>query len=381
MKLVFIFIKKLPLAIFRNSYLLALLFSSSLARPVLAADEPPPPRLSAEFLFELQYDNRFHSENNDHEQRDLYTTVESGISLRLLDPLALYADLIFEPIAGLDDGRNRYFDDQGLFAEQLFLAYQTEAGLVKAGKLNPAFGILNWRDEPGMYGALFADDYEITEQIGLELELPIRFSQEGELRWTAAAFFADTTFLSESIINHRYYDDAHEKDRNDKSLGGVGNNEKLDSFSTTLTGTGFASLPGLFWNVGFSHFEGDDDLEDQRSGVAGATYLFEIPEGPLVELLAEGVFQDNADGIKGDERTYLTSSAAFAWNNWMAIVSGSQRRLDPDQGSTIDDRLLQLSAGYQFSNGLGAEVAYLRTNEDREHTSTLGFLFSYVVIF
>jgi hypothetical protein len=347
---------------------------------VQAADEPPAPRFAADFLFELQYDNRLHSEDKGNEQGDLYTTVESSLYLRLLDPLALYADLIFEPIADPEEGKSRYFDDQGLYAEQVFMAYENEVVLLKAGKFNPAFG-LAWETAPGIYGVDFAEDYEITEQIGLEFEFPLMNSQAGEIHWTAATFFADTTFLSESVINHRYYDEEGEWDQNDKRLGGIGNNEKLDSFSTTLTGYGFPCLPGVLWNVGFNHLEGSDDFADQRSSQAGATYLFKIPEGPFLELLAEGVFQDNADGIRDDQRTYLTTSAALVGTNWTAAISRTERRLDADQGPTLNDRLFQLSAGYKFPNGLGAEIAYLRTNETRDHTTGVGFLLTYDVGF
>ncbi|MBW2713140.1 MAG: hypothetical protein JRC77_05250, partial [Deltaproteobacteria bacterium] len=343
--------------------------------PTQAAEEAIS-RLSADFLVELQYDAPLHSQDSDHEQRDLYTTVESSLGLALAGPFSLHTNLVLESVSDPRGTGSRYFDDQGLYAEQIFIAYETETLFWKVGKINPAFGIA-WGHTPGVYGVDFAEDYEITEKIGLELELPIKLSEQMQLRWTAAAFFADTTLFSESVINHRYYDEARTKERNRKSLGGLTNTEKLDSFTTTLTGENLLGRERCFWNLGFSHFENPDASADQQSVLAAAHCPFELREGLELDLFAEGVLQDNAEGVDDDKGNYLTTSASLAWGNWRTALAQTQRNLKPKHGSDSRNRLYQVSVGYEFESGIGAEIAYLRTREDRVHTNGFGFLVYY----
>ena len=83
---------------------------------------------------------------------------------------------MFEPVQDPDPGDDRFLEDHGLYAEELFVNYETGHFAGYAGKFNPSFGTA-WDLAPGIFGTDLAEDYEITERIGLGGAL--KFGGEG----------------------------------------------------------------------------------------------------------------------------------------------------------------------------------------------------------
>jgi len=335
------------------------------------------PNFSAAILIQLQNDWIYDSRERANERNDLYTTLEAVLGVAFSEEISLETGLVFEPVDDPDPGEDRYFGDEGLFVEQLFFEYHRDRFSIQAGKLNPAFGIA-WYLAPGVYGPDLAEDYELTEAWGLQFKLEGVSEYTGRLMWTGASFSADATVLSESVFNPRYYDVERKYDHNRVRLGGPGNTGNLDSFSTTLTGDEIPGFPGLLWNVGFSHLENDDPgMKDQRSVSAGALYQFEVTGGIVGNVLVEGVHQDHADGVDGDDRRYITASGSVSMRGWNVAASYTQRQLDAGLEPNVGDELYQLSAGYAFASGISVDLAYLHIEQDDIPSNGIGLLVSY----
>jgi hypothetical protein len=195
---------------------------------------------------------------------------------------------VLEPVADPPPGRDRWFDDEGLFLETLFLRWEWDRFSLHAGKFNPAFGFA-WGLAPGIYGVDFAEDYEITERIGFGGTIEFGNAAVGRHRLGADAFFVDTSPLSRSLL--------HDRGRTRRSDGGPSNTLSPESFSITLRGGGIPRLPGLTYNLGFANqHRADAGGRSERTAVAGLTYGFSPLEYLGIELLSEYAHLHHAEG-------------------------------------------------------------------------------------
>ena len=117
-----------------------------------------------------------------------------------------------------------------------------------------------WDEAPGFYGTSLAEDYELSEQIGVTVDTPLG-AAGGVLSF--AVFYADDTALSNSIGNKR--------GRNSTAAGGVGNTGELNNvalqyaqeFGDTTAWVGARYLSA-----------GEGDTADETGIVAGASHNF-----------------------------------------------------------------------------------------------------------
>ena len=79
---------------------------------------------------------------------------------------SVFGHAVIEPVGDPAQSENRAFEDIGLYIEELFVEYSADSFGARAGKLNAEFGIA-WDRAAGVYGTDIAEDYEISERIGL----------------------------------------------------------------------------------------------------------------------------------------------------------------------------------------------------------------------
>jgi len=136
------------------------------------AVEPSPsyPLIEGSFVFELESDGIF-SDDGDDEFVDTFNTTEVALDVRFNSIFSLHTDITLEPVEAPNAGPRAlgddiFFEDHGFFFETLHLQADFEHFSVYGGKINPSFGSA-WDVTPGLYGVDFAEDYEITERIGV----------------------------------------------------------------------------------------------------------------------------------------------------------------------------------------------------------------------
>lgn len=327
--------------------------------------------LSGEVNFELQNDRTYRSSDRDAHINDLYFTIEPSLSLEFFDGFSLEAAGVLEPVFDPEGHKNRWIDDHGFFIEELYLKYSFDRYTIRAGKFNPTFG-LAWDLAPGVYGPDFAEDYEITERVGIGGAIELGNDEIGSHVLVADAFFLDKSVLSESTLNNR----GHTRERD----GGVSNTGDLRSFAIALQGSEMPRLPGLTYHLGFEQQHGGRGERNERGYVAGLQYAFSPVEEIEVELLSEFVYKHFADGLDQSQR-YFTQSALVGWHGWYAATSYTKRDTHSNVDRSMGDYLFQATVGYEFPIGLGVHLAWRYAKEDEQKVDGVGLLLTYALAF
>lgn len=324
--------------------------------------------IKGELSVEFETDRTFDSGDPDAELTDTYNTTELGVEVTFNRFLIGRGAFTFEPVLDPGPGEDRFFEDHGLYAEELYGAVVLGHGVgVFGGKFNPAFGQA-WDIAPGVYGANFAEDYEITERLGFGGSIEREDTALGTLTLTGSVYHVDTTELSRSVFTDR--------GKTSVSDGGVSNTEDMDSFALALDAAEVPALAGanLHFAYRFQH-QGKtvDDLEDEH-GFAAAVYGSRSLNGVGFEWIGEVVYLDNAEGTR-DELWYYTAGGVVTFaNKYNIALSYTGRPRDVSGGGDLDDKLLQVSTGVEFSSGWTADVGYKYHVEDDVDNHTVGIL-------
>lgn len=335
------------------------------APAALAQDAPKSyPHISGELSLEAEDDWTVDSEDPTAELNDIFATIELAAALHFTEAFSLNGSFLIEPVFDAVDDRE--FEDHGFFAEELYLKYDAGVAAVFIGKFNPTFGTA-WDLTPGIYGADFAEDYELSERIGGGVAVP--FNAAGaEHTVTLNAFFADTTFLSESAGQNR--------GRTRESDAGPSNTEDPSSFSLTLDG----GLPttDLSYHLGTRYQTGGTgDVGDDIGFVAGLNGEWDLGDETSIMAIGEVAYFDDQDASNSNG-IYGTVGGAYSWSQWTASASYSLRE---QENGLSADHLIQTSLGYEFDFGLGVELGYRYGEEAKVDSHTLGALLSYSIIF
>lgn len=344
---------------------------------------------TGEILFELQYDK--YPDSGDRQVGDdtsnTFFNIEPYLFLNLGSNWMIQNHWQLRPVenrVGTIDVAGRYDDDEsillldrkdihtdyGLILEEINAVYHNEDLRFLFGKFNPAFAT-GWSKKRyhGVFGTYKPEEYELREKLGFAITGVFDpFNVEFSL------FTDDTTSMSDSALKSR---------GRDKSAGGAGNTEALESFSLTLGGDAFWGIKNLNYNFGYRHLAVDLSGEEEEDGFTAAfEYLKEFEESdwqmiPFVEL----VHLENEDGIEGNDNTYLTTSVVFLSGGWNFLASNTFAFENYDTGSDENEYDLQFSAGYTFENGLMVDGAYRKEKLDDNETDSIGLLLSYLYKF
>lgn len=263
---------------------------------------------------------------------DTYMTLDLSAEFAISDRVAIFAAITAESVTGAVD--DRVFEDIGVYVAELGLRFDLDVALISAGKISPAFGIA-WDAAPGFYGTALAEDYELSEAIGISAET----AQGAAGSLSLAVFYADETRLSDSFGTRR--------GRNATANGGAGN-------------TGTLNNVALHWRHAIGETKisasarllkaGQGDPSDERGLALGVVHG--LSNG--IELVGE-IARFTGFGGTSDDATYATLGASQAIGNWTWAASWARR----DVTSTGRDDLVSVGLARTFANGmeLGAGIA------------------------
>ena len=341
-----------------------------------AAD--PVPWIDIEGTAEVQGDWAFAADQSSLRANDLTLSVEPTMAIRLTPRLLLVLEPVLESLSegAASASNDRNFGDLGLSVETLFLTYNADERGLFVGKFNPLFGRA-WDLAAGLYGSDFAEDYEITERLGIGGYFDLSPSL-GVNRLSASMFLADTTLLSETAFNNR--------GRFTRRLGGPSNTGELSSFAATIEGPLAArgSTVGslaLNYHAGLAYHRGSErDPEDEIELVLASYGSLSITSDTSLDILIELVHQSGALARNRDRR-YLTTSAALIRVPWTLSAVYTRRSNKPHTKSVLgpasNDHLAQLSLAYGFGRGVAIEAGYRYSQVGNTDQHTLGVLLSY----
>lgn len=355
-----------------TSSLSALLAAGLLSTQAFAADvaeaetEAPQTYPYVEGVLDLEIgdDWVFSSDDPTAEINDLYFSGALGMKVGLTPIFALNLGLTAESVLDPAPSTDRAFGDIGLYVDTLNLEASLGMLTLVAGKFGPSFGSA-WDITPGVYGTSFAEDYELSEMIGIGSAIAFETGATGTITLGGNVFFVDTTVLSDSAFTSR--------GRTTLADGGLANTESLDNFSFTIDGTDIAAMPGFSYNFGYRHLSaGVTETADEDGFAAGLAQEIELSNGDLVVVNGEVAYFSNYGGVSDDDATYLTAGLGYVHGPWHGEVAGSLRLIDYSGGGSDDDHLIQVSAGYEFENGIDVSAGYANAREAGVVSHTLG---------
>jgi len=303
-----------------------------LLSPVAQAQETS--RLSLGGSLEIGNDQVIHSDESSREIRDTYATGEVNARFALTNSIALFGGLTWESV--VDPTESRTFEQMGLYVHELGVEFDLGPVAVQAGKVHPVWGVA-WDVAAGFYGTTIAEDYELSEQIGVLADVDL--GAAGALSY--GVFYADDTVLSKSL--------GYNRGRNSSNDGGAGNTGKLNNVALQWS----KEWDETYVHVGVRYLSaGTGDVKDEKGYLVGIGHSF----AGGIDVLAEVAAFDGYGGT-ADDATYATLNAAYAIGNWTLSGTFASRDID-SEGRT---NLTSVGAEYTFANGfvLGGALAYV----------------------
>lgn len=301
----------------------------------------------------------------------LYNKSALGVRLALPEGFSVSSTLRLEPVPGNPD--SQLLPRHAAWAETLTLRWTEDPIRLFAGKIHPRFGAA-WSRAPGLYGADYAQDYELREKIGFGarlwvdevLDLP---DPLGYQSLQVEAFQADTTALSASAFNPRWTDASgtlRQRWRASRLLGGADNRGGLPGVTVSWVGTE-VEIPGgqLGFNAGASFRQPGLDASlagraaQEVGTVAGAEAAFPLPGGVTLAPAAEVARRDANGGYANRRAEWLTAALTLRRGALsLSYVEMAKRERDGATGERGQGR--QRTAGVALDLGRASGVALLQ---------------------
>lgn len=323
---------------------------------------------SPEILLELRDTNIIRDrsiEGQSDKKNDLYGRVEFTGALSLSEQWQISHGIIAEPVQDRVGGRNRHFDDHGVYLEELFITYAHEGLEIGGGKFNPDFGRA-WETGMGIWSEEYASDYELTEKTGLFMRVTLPEQSWGTLTLNSHLFQDDATPLSRSTITQR--------GRNHRDQGGAGNTSDLSSYSITADVENIFGLARLNLHAGFRRLNDVAGPDDALGRVIAISHQFSGGTQWTHHLLAEIAVLDRFEDDQRQRRYHSLRIDNIYDHRWRVTLSTTDRRI----AASDQDRLYQLSFGYVFPNQASVEFG-TRIRRGTYHDDSLGLLIRYPI--
>jgi hypothetical protein len=364
----------------------ALLFAAAvgamagMASPVLAAEDAETPEapktypyLSGDISVEFYFDATIDADNPDAKGNDAYNTTEMTTEAHFSPRFSVLSHLVLEPVRDRLPGDDRYFEDHGLYVEELYGKLNFDPVQLFAGKFDAAFGRA-WDDAPGIYGTDIAADYELTERIGAGFSFQRDDTVIGTAKLLASVFHADTSVLGRSAFTSR--GEAYLVD------GGLSDTGDFSSFAVSLEGEKLPGLSGISYNLGFVHQAGSvEDLDDQN-GVVFGLQAERSYNGVAFKWIAETAYFDYGGDVYAagdpalfaDKLWYRTLGVEAKMGKYHAAAVYATRDADLFDGTHFDDVQYQLSAGIDLGENWTLDIGYKFLNAQAEESHTVGLM-------
>jgi len=294
---------------------------------------------------EVGVDSTVRADDPANEVTDAYISAEVAFEAAITDRITAFGGLTLESVTDAED--DRAFEDMGLYVSELGLRFGFGETVVSVGKISPVFAVA-WDEAPGFYGTSLAEDYELSEMIGVTVDTPIG-AAGGTLSF--AVFYADDTALSNSIGNKR--------GRNSVAAGGAGNTGKLNNVTLQYS----QEFGGTTAWVGARHLSrGVGDTSDETGVVAGATHDF----GNGFNMIGEVAHFDNAGGADGNA-TYATLGGSYALDDW--TFSASATLVDTSDNT---DSMIALGVDRSITENIEVNFGVARFDVGGEKSTAVG---------
>jgi hypothetical protein len=332
------------------------------ARVALADDQPDQayPALSGDGDLELRFDTISQSNDGANQRLDSYFKGQANFALAFTPEFSVRSLITVDSLRGPRPHRDRFITGTGAYLEQLYLNYETDTVAAYVGKIGPTFGIA-WDKLPDLLQDDISAAYKLAEMIGAGGGLTFNLETLGKHRLDAAAFFADTTFLHRSLFSAPGSDDEQVQRISHfaRADGGLANTGKPNNFSATLSGSDFADLPGMFYQIGYRHLApGRGESRSEDAAIAALGWNVKLDEEIVLTPFVEAARFWNFNGGRADAAV-VTAALLVRAEPWEIALAGSWRGVGNGEGAPrSNDYSLAFQVGYGLGNGFSIGAGY-----------------------
>ena len=346
----------------------------------------------------IHFDHINDAGESKEEVNELYTHSHFELGSRIAKGLNIDTNLKIEGEPGghnhggvsrTHDGDDRIFEDHPLIVESLTLTYSHEDFSAYIGKFNPKVG-LDYHSFPGLWSYSMIEEYKIAERIGAGIKYGTNLDDFGTHQINISAFHADTTFLSDALLDSRGH--------TSKEDGGLGNTEDFDSYAISLGGKDFYSLNNniaerVSYRFGYAHQEAANKESDEERYSASIVYKEKFFEGISKTFIIEYMNIDHYGGETGHDRSYFTASLGLKKDRWNFAttytfvdndkVEEEEHEEEEEEGHEHsehegdDGKILQISIGYRVAPDVEVSFGFKRADEENEVNERFGLGFRY----
>ena len=287
-------------------------------------------------------------------------------NIHLNKSISINSYLKFQNVNGLNpltqnagnqnNGKDRYFKNLGLFAEEINLRYLYEnterkiANNLILGKFNLGFGTA-WRWDQGLWIHSLAESYKQVEKIGianlLQLGDPVK---TGQYNIGFSVFTNDRKNFDNALFSDKF--------SQPKSSAVPGDSRSLKSFNFLLdVNFDFAKNERLNYHFSYLNLAVNSrnsevnpyKIADQKGVVYGINYKYPLNQNFEIYTLAEYTKINNFMGNSDRLRSYLTTNATLRYNQSWSLLIGNSRLKDRNYNAIgFNENLSEVSLGYEF---------------------------------
>lgn len=325
--------------------------------------------LSGELVMRMHNDYTTRSTMHDEgRHNDAYLYSEASGVFAVNENVFFEIGAVWERMQDKTPHKSNFFDNEGGYIESLNVNYAANDVGIKIGKFVPEFGKA-WEYGRGIWGEEFAEDYELSERLGVGVSYAFESKDFGRYSVGVSSFFADTSFLSGSVVTHR--------GRLHKDDGGASNTQSLSSYSMFVEGQDAFGIDGVYYQLAYrNQAPAKVDLGAKREHGYNATfgYVRDMNDVWQADMLLEYVYLKNFDTEHENRRYFTASLVNRVVEDWLLTFSYTKRDVRLGGVGQVHDYLLQMSAGYDFGQGTIAEFGWRKIKEDDASSNTLGAL-------
>ncbi len=346
------------------------------------------PNVSGSVLFQVQGDRVLSTKKSGVSPNNAYIYIEPNISLNFNQNWSIKTDWRLQPNNNfttrdstnperyrtfLQSNRGIKPQEVGILIEEIKIHFENEDLKFFFGKFDPTFGTAhNKSKRMGIFTAQFTEDYNLREKLGTGLSALLENS-----KITVNTFFNDTTGLSSSALNNR--------GRASTNDGVAGNTGTLSSYSVSMDGKNLFGIDNLFYNLGYRSLGVDNttgNKKREKGYTANLEYSYKIGRNTYLIPFFEVVKINNFTGEANRNALYTTTALIGKYSSWIRSISNLTRHISqPMRSSNMNDRQLQLSIGYKFTNNLTLDITRSSLKEDSKKGSLVGINVSYLYQF
>lgn len=312
------------------------------------------PAIKSNVIIDLNSEKYYNTSNNNYELLDSAAKIRFFSNLNLGNNFDINIQANLSPVRQNNQNQypeNLFFENEGLYLQELNLKYSQKNYAVIFGKTNLDFGTISMWNR-GIWGSEISKQYFKLEKIAIS-----SIFNYGDIKKTGiyniglSLFKNDQKYLDNSVFNKRVSNPSNKGYAGDDNFGKSWNLSLNILFDFDNKFNRPEKLAYHFAMINSSVNKEDSlitgKIKDEKGFVAAINYQKPISNNFDIDLLSEYVKMSNINGNIDISEKYFINNLIVSYNkNWQMVIANSN--LKNKQSSGYNHNIAEFSFGYQF---------------------------------